>query len=38
LQLQGVRKAFDQLVVIEGMDLEIAAGEFLAILGPSGGG
>jgi len=33
-----VRKAFDQLVVIEGMNLEIAAGEFIAILGPSGCG
>jgi NitT/TauT family transport system ATP-binding protein len=33
-----VRKAFDQVVVIEGMDLEIAAGEFIALLGPSGCG
>src|SRR6266567_4879737 len=37
--LKGVRRVFDgKLVVIEGMDLEIAAGEFLAILGPSGCG
>jgi NitT/TauT family transport system ATP-binding protein len=33
-----VRKAFDNLVVIAGMNLEIAAGEFIAILGPSGCG
>jgi NitT/TauT family transport system ATP-binding protein len=33
-----VRKAFDHLTVIAGMNLEIAAGEFLAILGPSGCG
>jgi NitT/TauT family transport system ATP-binding protein len=38
VQLRGVRKTFDQLVVIEGMNLEIAAGEFIAILGPSGCG
>jgi len=37
--LKGVRRVFDEkLVVIEGMDLEVAAGEFLAILGPSGCG
>ena len=38
LKLQGVRRVFGSLIVIEGMDLEIAAGEFLAILGPSGCG
>jgi NitT/TauT family transport system ATP-binding protein len=39
LSLERVRKVFDNhLVVIEGMDLEIPAGEFIAILGPSGSG
>jgi NitT/TauT family transport system ATP-binding protein len=39
LDLKGVRRVFDKrLVVIENLDLEIAAGEFLAILGPSGCG
>jgi NitT/TauT family transport system ATP-binding protein len=39
LDLQGVRRVFDQkLVVIEGMDLTVSSGEFLAILGPSGCG
>jgi NitT/TauT family transport system ATP-binding protein len=39
LRLERVRRVFDhQLVVIEGFNLDIQAGEFLAILGPSGCG
>src|SRR3954467_2765439 len=39
LELKGVRRVFDrELVVIDSLDLEIAAGDFLAILGPSGCG
>src|SRR5262249_31615362 len=38
LELSGVRRAFDTNVVIEGMDLKVDGGEFLAILGPSGCG
>jgi len=38
LDLRGVRKAFQNLVVIEHFDLVVPSGEFLAILGPSGCG
>ena len=38
LSLQRVRRAFDDLVVINDLTLHVAAGEFLAILGPSGCG
>ncbi len=38
LDLRGVRKVFQNHTVIEHFDLEVRAGEFLAILGPSGCG
>ena len=38
LRLTNVRRAFDELVVIDDLTLDVAAGEFLAILGPSGCG
>lgn len=38
LHLAGVRRTFGDLVVIDDLDLDVAPGEFLAILGPSGCG
>ena len=36
--LRGVRKSFDKVRAVDGIDLEIAAGEFFSMLGPSGSG
>ncbi len=36
--LRGVRKKYDDLAVIHGIDVEIADGEFVVIVGPSGCG
>ena len=38
VHLRGVKKSYDKLEVIHGVDIEIADGEFVVIVGPSGCG
>jgi sulfonate transport system ATP-binding protein len=38
VRVQGARRSFDRRVVLAGADLDIAAGEFVALLGASGSG
>jgi polar amino acid transport system ATP-binding protein len=38
IELEGVRKSFGDNLVLDGIDLEVAAGEVLVIIGPSGSG
>jgi putative spermidine/putrescine transport system ATP-binding protein len=38
VRLEGVRKVFGDVVAVDGVDLEIARGEFFTLLGPSGSG
>src|ERR1041384_4462128 len=38
VHLRGVRKSYQKLEVIHGVDVEIADGEFIVIVGPSGCG
>jgi spermidine/putrescine transport system ATP-binding protein len=38
VQLRGVTKRFDDVVAVDGLDLDIRHGEFLSLLGPSGCG
>ncbi len=38
VSLHGVRKTYDKLEVIHGIDIDIADGEFIVIVGPSGCG
>src|SRR5512146_1695651 len=38
VHLRGVKKRYDKLEVIHGIDMEIADGEFIVIVGPSGCG
>ena len=36
--LRGVRKSYGEVVAVDGIDLEVASGEFFTLLGPSGSG
>jgi putative spermidine/putrescine transport system ATP-binding protein len=38
VRLVGVRKTYGDVVAVDGVDLEIASGEFFTLLGPSGSG
>jgi putative spermidine/putrescine transport system ATP-binding protein len=38
IRLRGLRKTFGTVVAVDGLELEIATGEFFAMLGPSGSG
>jgi putative spermidine/putrescine transport system ATP-binding protein len=38
VQLQGLRRVFGDFVALQGIDIEVASGEFLSLLGPSGCG
>ena len=38
IRLEGLRKEFGDIVAVDGVDLEVKAGEFFTVLGPSGCG
>src|SRR3954469_3150176 len=38
IRLAGVRKRFADVAAVDGVDIEIASGEFFTLLGPSGSG
>lgn len=38
LEIRGIRRTFGSTVALDGIDLEVARGEFVALLGPSGCG
>jgi putative spermidine/putrescine transport system ATP-binding protein len=38
VRLSGIRRAFGDVLAVDGIDLDIAAGEFFTLLGPSGSG
>jgi multiple sugar transport system ATP-binding protein len=38
VSLRGLKKTFNQLAAVDGMDLDIGEGEFVVLLGPTGAG
>jgi len=38
IRVRGLRKAYGELVAVDGIDLDVAAGEIFALLGPNGAG
>ena len=38
LRVKGLRKAYDDVVAVDGLDLEVHAGECFGLLGPNGAG
>ena len=38
LRVQGLRKAYDDVVAVDGLDLEVQTGECFGLLGPNGAG
>ncbi|MBB6567462.1 ABC transporter ATP-binding protein [Kribbella sandramycini] len=38
VSLRGLRKSFGEVVAVDGVDLDLAEGEFFSMLGPSGSG
>jgi ABC-2 type transport system ATP-binding protein len=38
IRVRGLRKAYGELVAVDGVDLDVAAGEVFALLGPNGAG
>ena len=38
VRLEGIRKSFGDNLVLDGIDLDVAAGEVLVVIGPSGSG
>jgi ABC-2 type transport system ATP-binding protein len=38
LKAQGLVKRYEDVVAVDGLDLEIMAGEYIGLLGPNGAG
>ena len=38
LHIQGLRKSYGEVVALNGVDLDVAAGEITSLLGPNGAG